>query len=401
LLAATLALWACGDNELDPGPPLAPADLLMIVAHPDDDMIFMQPQLANALARGSVTTVYVLSGDPVHGLDRAQQRFSAVMTAYAHAARAREWDCGYLNVAGFAVHHCRLRDRAVSMIGLDLPDGGRYEAREESLLHLVENSVSSLPGLGPLGGRVTRDGLVAVLAELVVATSPRELHTLDIAATHGDDHPGHLAAASFALWGAASANFAGTMISHRGYNVAGEAVNLSDEDYAVAKPMMGRYAACFDGCARCGTECVTLDESHDTWLRRQYSTSSSGTASGKLASGLGATSACLAAGRDRSLGLVDCAAATTIRLGTDRHLHAGELCAASPDNVDDPISLVACADEPAQYWRIDGEGLVVNGRPPMGTADMAFDHIRCLQAAAVVGAPICGNRLRPRWSLLP
>lgn len=402
-MLAAVGAAACGDNTLAIGPPLAPADSLFIVAHLDDDLIFMQPELATALAAGSATTVYVCSGDPVRGAEHAEHTFEAAMTAYEHATGSSDWDCGYLRVDDTPIHHCRLRDRSVSMIGLDVPDGGRHDEYSASLLHMVENRVASLPILGPIAGRVTTSSLVAELAAIITATAPRELHSLDRAATHGDDHPGHLMTASFALWAAAHAGYDGTVISHRGYNVAVEPANLSDADYAAAKPMLGYFEACYLGCAPCGTECPRLDPSHEIWLRRQYASIAAPADATLRLEAEAAPASCLALADDDSIGLTDCASAAALHLDRDRHLRAGPLCVAAGDANDEPIALAPCAGDPAQYWLLDDEGFVWSGRPPNGVGDMLFDHVRCLQAEAGgrAGAPVCGSRLRPRWRVRP
>jgi GlcNAc-PI de-N-acetylase len=400
---AVLLTAACGDNLTGYGSSLSQADSLFIVAHLDDDMIFMQPELATALASGSVTTVYVSSGDPIHGLARAEHTFEATRTAYEYATGSSDWDCGYLIVTGLPVHHCRLRDRPVSMIGLDVPEGGRRGQRPDSLLHLLDGTVSSLPILGLRGGRVTTTSLIAELAEIIAVTAPHELHTLDIAGIHGDDHAGHLISAGFALWAAARVGYAGTIVSHRGYNVANEPANLSDADYGFVKPMLGYFEACYRGCAPCGTECATLEPSHDTWLHRQYaSTASPVTMTGRLASD-DAPGICLAPIGEASIGLVACASAAALHLDGDRHLRVAGLCAASASGNDDAITLVPCADDPAQYWLFNDEGFVANGRPPISIPEMYFDHVRCLHAerGAIAGAPVCGSRLGPRWHMMP
>ncbi len=43
VLALTGALAACGDNTPPVGPPIEPADSMFVIAHFDDDMIFMEP----------------------------------------------------------------------------------------------------------------------------------------------------------------------------------------------------------------------------------------------------------------------------------------------------------------------------------------------------------------------
>lgn len=400
-LIAGLAAASCGDNDVPAvGPPLAPADTLIIIAHLDDDMIFMQPELHAAIASGSVTTVYVSSGDPVHGNDRSEHTFEAAMRAYASVAGSSDWDCGYLPVADSPVHHCRLRDRPVSMIGLDTADGALDGHFTDSPLHLVEGYVSTIPILGPIGGQASVDSIVASLSEIIAATQPSQIHALDLASTHGHDHSGHMFSSAFALWAAARARYPGPIRWHRGYNVEGEAITLGDADYQTVKPMLGYFEACYFGCAPCGTSCQTLDVDHDAWLRRQYaSTRSPIDAMGALAAD--GSGRCLSVNALGAVVLGDCQAAAPVHLDPGGHLAIGDACLATlPDN-GDPLALEPCQDAPSQYWVVDSDGMVWNGRPPVGVPGMDFDHVRCLApvagSGAAIAAPICGQHLQPHW----
>lgn len=399
LCALTIA--ACGDDDPGIGPPIARADSLFIVAHLDDDMIFMQPELIDALAHGSSTTIYVLSGDPVRGNQRARFVFEAAMIAYEHAAGSSDWECGSLRVTDLPVHHCRLRNRPISMIGLDIVDGG-YSASErpESLLSLLEGRLTTLPILGPVGGQITVPLLIDELAALIAQTAPSELHVLDIMANHGNDHAGHLMAAAFALWGAAQAGFQNTLISHRGYSVDPEPVNLSDADFALTKPMLGYFEACYFECGPCGTECATIADSHERYLRRQYSTIATPGGSDDQLESLDTPGQCLA-DTGSGLALADCGDPGVLQLDRDHHLRRGELCAASGTGNDNALALVRCADEPSQYWVVPDEGYAVNGRSPLPEPDMRFHHTRCLEAlpGMTARAPVCGVDRLPRWRI--
>src|SRR5436190_1415261 len=92
---ALLALGTagCGDNVTEPPAPVEPADTLVIVAHFDDDILFMQPEVHNALASGSLTTVFVSSGDQVHGGARAAHTFMAARMGYSSVTGSRDWNC--------------------------------------------------------------------------------------------------------------------------------------------------------------------------------------------------------------------------------------------------------------------------------------------------------------------
>ena len=135
---ALVCLVACGDNTPAIGPPLAQSDTLLVVAHTDDDEIFMQPELVRALqSGGSLTTLFVTTGDPIHGDAHALSLFDSAMVAYGAITGSQDWDCGYLTIADAPIHHCRLRDRPVSLIGLDLPDGGIPGTGPVSLLDQI------------------------------------------------------------------------------------------------------------------------------------------------------------------------------------------------------------------------------------------------------------------------
>jgi hypothetical protein len=406
LIAA--AALGCGDNLTDP-PALEPADTLLVVAHFDDDMIFMQPELYTALTTGSVTTVYVSSGDQVRGGARAAHTFMAARMGYASATGSLDWNCGYVRLAGSPAYHCRLRDRPVSLIALDTADGGINGEFPRSPLHLVEGLVPSIPILGLIEGHATVDSIVASLSAIIDATRPAELHALDLAATHGHDHSGHMFSSAFTLWAAAESRYAGPIRWHRGYNVEDEPINLGDADYAAVKPMLGSFEACYLRCGPCGTSCQTLEPDHDTDLRRQYSSTRSVLdAPGALVLDAGTCASVTAAG---ALQLADCAAAATVRLDPTGHLAIGEACLASGPHNDDPVVLEPCRDTPAQYWVADSDGLIWNGRPPEpvpctgGAACMSFDHVRCLGPGATPGAPlaapVCGSLLQPHWRMAP
>jgi hypothetical protein len=398
-LIAILAVAAgCGDNVPGVGPDLAPAGRLFITAHRDDEMVFMEPELLSALHAGPVTTIYVATGDP-EGLDHSEQLLAGARYAYGSVVGSDAWDCGYLAVEDAPVHHCRLRDRPVSLVELDLPDGGLSGAGHDSLLHLVEGEVTDLPIMGPLGGRATRDQIIAELASVIAATAPDEIDTLDVAATHGRDHSGHLMTSSFTLWALASIGYTGELRWHRGYNVGGEEPTLPDIDYAPSAGMLGYYEACYFGCGPCGTSCATLDPTHELWIRRQYGYERAAPtgATATLASADGSTCASVAPNGELALG--DCAAATPVRLEPWGHLVARELCAAS--RRDGSVAFAPCAAVPEQYWLLDSEGHLWNGAPPDASAGMDYDHVRCMAPdAAGAIAPTCGADLQPTWRFL-
>src|SRR5262249_34843865 len=121
---AACGLGACGDNLLPTGVALAPGADLAIVAHQDDDLLFMQPDLLEAIRRGDgVTTVYITAGNGTNGTSYSDRRYEGARDAYGAAAGSNAWRCGFIDIVGHAAEHCRLEDRAVSLVFLGYPDG--------------------------------------------------------------------------------------------------------------------------------------------------------------------------------------------------------------------------------------------------------------------------------------
>src|SRR5262245_14637228 len=140
---ALALLIACGDNSLPDGEPLRQARDLVIVAHQDDDLIFMQPDVIEAARSGAgVTNVYITAGNGKKGTAIAQKRYDGLMTAYAAATGADDWSCGWIEIAGHLAEHCRLASRNVSLVFLGYPDGGKEGEYPESLLKLWDGTIA-------------------------------------------------------------------------------------------------------------------------------------------------------------------------------------------------------------------------------------------------------------------
>src|SRR3954447_23309234 len=108
-LVLMLLIAACGDNQHGTGVPLATAHDLVVVAHEDDDLLFMQPDLIEAVRRGTgMTNVYVTAGNGSHGASAANPRYAGLMQAYGEAVGDHDWFCGWIQIAGHEAQHCRL-----------------------------------------------------------------------------------------------------------------------------------------------------------------------------------------------------------------------------------------------------------------------------------------------------
>ena len=382
-VAIACMLAACGDNIVPLGLPLVHSDTLFLGAHDDDDFIFMEPDLAARLGTGSSTTIYATTAGPagpdLHLMDAAKVAYGATVGSF-------DWDCGTIVLGPLTAQHCRLRDRPVSIVDLGLPDGGIPGDRPESLLHLIDGSTAELGGY--FGGKVDADSVITVFADIYAATTPDAVQTLELAASHGRDHSSHMFVGSIGLWAAARVAYTGPVTWNRGYNVGEEIPTLDGASLASAQTLLGYYEACADHCGPCGESCTVLNPAHEIWIARQYQTKRVPEASGALAIG----TSCL----DATLALGECSAAAHFELAATGALRVADQCVTSAPS--DALALAACTGQPEQFWMLDSEGALWNGRPPQHAVDMTYDHTRCLAGST---APTCGATFEARWLLAP
>jgi LmbE family N-acetylglucosaminyl deacetylase len=402
LLLALAALAACGDGPLPDGEPLRPAPDLTIVAHQDDDLIFMQPDIAELAARHTgLTNVYVTAGNGRRGRVVAERRYRGLMEAYAAAAGVESrWSCGWIAIAGHAAEHCRLGDAAISLVFLGYPDGGKEGEEDQSLLHLWSGTISDAGTVARRSARYDRDGLIATVAEAITATAPTTIRTLEIAATHGRDHADHMIVGALATLAAARAGYAHALLWFRGYGIVEEPETNAGARFDRAFVMLARYHACASRCASCGEACDTFNEAHQNWVRRRYAVGRrTAPVSGRLRLG----GRCTVLDASGALTLGDCAAAPAWRFEASGALRAADRClGARPTGelIADAAgsAATACPSDGAHRFLLDDEGHIWVGLPPAPATVKFGVHATCIDERARASA--CGEGHAPSWELL-
>ncbi len=278
---------------------------MYVVAHADDDLLFMNPDVTKSLDVGHcVFTVYLTTGDNPVGVANynaaygasltasqyAQQREQGVLDAYAQMGGVSNvWKRGVMKTAGgrsIATANLIANPR-VTVAFMRLP-----EAADKS----VDSSVVTLDdlyfGLAPTitssdGTAYTSVELVNTLAELMTLSQPKYMHIQDsepapyIRDENGntiDDHVDHIIGARFVE--RAEAQFAPlyTQIRYRDYNINAETVpNLSSSLTAAKSKTFGTYAQRDVLICPPATDCTNVSlfpqwmaTDYRGWLSRQY-----------------------------------------------------------------------------------------------------------------------------------
>lgn len=263
-VVTALALVAVTACPLPPSAALAAADqpapgerFLQVVAHPDDDLLFMSPDLYGSVLRGLPTvTVYLTAGEGMAGVDDgrdpsayARAREEGLRAAYAYLAGVRDvWREGTLRADGLELRTAVLADRPrVRLVFARLPDGGdpRADGGGDALTRLWEGR-SCVRRFAAAFERpcLRRGNVLRLLRALYARFRPTVLRTLDPdppAAGRHCDHPDHVASARFAL--AAAGGLALRVVSYRGYPMTWWAPNVDARARELKRRVFGVYRA--------------------------------------------------------------------------------------------------------------------------------------------------------------
>ena len=197
LLAVYLALFVTGAARAVASKSLVAASCattMTVVAHEDDDLLFINPAVQDDIAAGRcLVTIFVTAGDDGQGQAYWRERERGPMAAYAMMAGvADRWKRSRLRIGGRSLTRRELAGSRITLIYMRLPDGySRGRARRESLQALWLGRVRSVHSLDA-GTPYTRKALVKTLTGLMDRYEPGDIRTLDYVHSYGDgDHNDH------------------------------------------------------------------------------------------------------------------------------------------------------------------------------------------------------------------
>ncbi len=205
---------------------------LNVVAHEDDDLLFINPAVSNDIAAGRcVVTAFVTAGDAGRARSYWHGRELGSMAAYAAMARVPDvWRTDTFTVAGHSITRARLAHTRIVLFFLRLPDAHRAAERPlETLENLWRGSLPTIYTLDS-GDVYTRHSLIATLTGLMDDYQPDVVRTLDYAGKYGDgDHADHHTVGSLTYAAHLDYHRPHQISGYMGYKVAYEPENLSPD----------------------------------------------------------------------------------------------------------------------------------------------------------------------------
>ncbi|MFF5563077.1 ricin-type beta-trefoil lectin domain protein [Streptomyces sp. NPDC012623] len=283
---------------------------LVGVAHPDDDLYFLDPEIGATIRAGcQVTTVYLTAGDDGKtprrvALDYVEKREQGVRAAYASLAGAPDrWTEGTVRVNGRAIRSFTL-DRpsgpAVRLLFLGVHDGLPRGQGENSMLKLFRGVRERIPLFGSRE-TFTAEQLVTTLSDLARQDRAQRILTLDhdnasfaYGLSGGVDHSDHGIGARYIR---RAGYLAGIPVSaYLGYTMSSLRPNLPQGQVPPKEAAVRRYiagAACRhgSGCAAAGVYKGRLPPDSAKWIHRQYRQTHRAPRPGEIMADIGRTTA--------------------------------------------------------------------------------------------------------------
>ncbi len=401
-----LASAGCDDATLhDYQPPLDGSHDLFVVAHEDDDLLFMNPDLSARLRAGhEVETVFLTAGDA--GQDEALwlQREAGIKAAYAYMADVEDaWSESALQVAGKTVVRFQLEGAPrVRVVFLRLPDGNLDGSGfgHGSLLALWKGRIDKLPVLGMVAPTVTYSHaeLVDVLIALMIDAAADQVHTLDSTGLYSrtisdGDHSDHVVSARLALEASLAYAAPHVLSMYRTYNLSQVAENLSEAQFDDKREAYQQYNA-KTGCAdvldlqACLDRPDSYPHAYGEWMHRLVAIRAHTDFSAALeVSGDG----CLVVARDGTGVRMGRCGAGPARRWTATHegelRGPGDRCLSARE----PLALEPCDGSRRQKWRVLDNGQI------RGLGATCLDARRDLHGDAVVTRRDCARAPGQIW----
>ncbi len=251
---------------------------LNVVAHEDDDLLFMNPDLLRDIRdKRCVTTVYLTAGDSGFNGAYVVDRQQGAEAAYSFMYNLPDaWQQRAVTVNGHQMTVAYLDGTPnVTLLFLNLPDGGMHGAgfartNKETLSDLRDGRISILHSEDGVSAYSYND-LAGTLTSIMELYQPGEVHTQDYNSNLADgDHSDHHAAGYFTKVAYKSYSRPSVLRVYAGYPVRFFEPNVDGQDLADKEAIFLQYAAHDPAVCHDIVECQTAT-AYGEYLTHQYS----------------------------------------------------------------------------------------------------------------------------------
>jgi len=268
----------------------AASKIMNIVAHEDDDLLFLSPDLLHDVQDGkTVRTIFITAGDAADqvagGADQRAIYWKARETgnraAYAQMAGvANSWTESQITVNGHPLAEFTLDGTQISAINLRLPDGNPdgSGAKAHDYQSLLKLRAAQIPSIDTVDGSTsyTKADLLATVTALAEDFRPEVIRTQDYAAWDFQpvgDHADHTCSAYLAHSVSDAYSRPHEFIGYLDYITEFLPSNVSGSDLTAKQAAFYLYDQ-YDSLLQCYSPELRTKHSvcgaYEKWLTRQY-----------------------------------------------------------------------------------------------------------------------------------
>ncbi|GAA5869289.1 hypothetical protein JCM8547_005186 [Rhodosporidiobolus lusitaniae] len=259
---------------------------VQILAHPDDDLLFQNPDLRSDFDNNlCITSIYLTSGDSGNGLAYAKSRETGNAAAYAYMAGATNssWTEFYATFGGQPVLVKTLVSKPqIQKMFFRLPDGqiegeGVAVTGYQSLRRLYFGTISSISSIDGVSS-FTLSNLRTAIAQIITARQPTVVRSLDHLSDYDSgDHSDHYTSGRIAAEAAAAYARSATFSGYMGYPIQNLAttISTSSTDFTEKCNTFFMYTPYDSAECQSFSACTAAGRGEAYWLQRQYIVTSS------------------------------------------------------------------------------------------------------------------------------
>ncbi len=249
---------------------------LNIVAHEDDDLLFLNPAVLHAIQNGRcVRTIFVTAGDAGNDASYWQSREAGAQAAYAQMSGvANTWTQTDAGISGHPIPVFTLSGKpAISIAFMRLPDGnldgtGFTSTNYESLQKLWQGTISTVHTVNG-SSSYTKATFSSTLTSLMSSFQPDQINTQDYVGTYGDgDHSDHHTVAYFVQATQSLYTTSHAFTGYEDYNTSSLPANVTGTDFTAKQNAF--YAYGNDDEFACNSTASCAGTNYAPWLQRQY-----------------------------------------------------------------------------------------------------------------------------------
>jgi LmbE family N-acetylglucosaminyl deacetylase len=242
-----------------------------VVAHQDDDLLFINPDISGDIADGRcVVTVFATAGDAGRSSIYWRGREAGAMAAYATMAGVPNlWTAGTVTVEGHTLTTMSLDGARIRLVFMRLPDGHGYAVTGYETLHRLWAGTLPVIHAVDSSASYTRSSLTATLTALMDTYRPGVIRTLNYRGPYQDgDHGDHHSAAYFTYAAHQDFHAAHRIHAYLGYQISRLPANLGDDTGDLKLRSFLSYGA--HDAHVCRTRSTCLTDSYARYFSRRY-----------------------------------------------------------------------------------------------------------------------------------